>query len=565
MGPSGRGQTSEDMTGSAIDTDTSNIPRELITGSVVIAAIVMFIWTGGSAMTAVVRYLTGVGPNVQEILLTALLLNIALIMFGWRRYRDLQVEVARRRDAEERARALAETDPLTGFLNRRSMTEKISALLEEAKSVGQPVAILMLDLDNFKQVNDVHGHAAGDYVLLTIARRIRETVPPEALTARLGGDEFACAFMFDPSSRDSVTRIAQRLVTAMNEPMDLDDLHLTVSTSIGIARSDADCSSMEALMRRGDIAMYAAKKHGRNTYVWFDASMERELSERSKMETDIRHGIVHGEFLPYYEPQIELSTGRLIGFEMLARWQRPDHGLVSPELFIPIAEESGHIGDLSLAVIRRAFEETRDWDPALTLSINISPAQLKDPWLSQKIRKLLVETGFPAGRLELEITEGALFENLSLAQAIVSSLKNQGIRIALDDFGSGYGSLAHLRALPLDRIKINRDFVSSINHSSESAAIVTTIINLAESLHLGVTAEGIENARIESRLRELGCNEGQGWHFGKPMPVDQARELVRQKGLLLTLIGDDPEDEAPAAQPEDSSEGSNADAVRKAV
>ena len=225
--------------------------------------------------------------------------------------------------------------------------------------------------------------------------------------------------------------------------------------------------------------------------------------------------------------------------------------------WIPLA-----IGDLSLAVIRRAFEETRDWDPALTLSINISPAQLKDPWLSQKIRKLLVETGFPAGRLELEITESALFENLSLAQAIVSSLKNQGIRIALDDFGSGYGSLAHLRALPLDRIKINRDFVSSVNHSNESAAIVTTIINLAESLHLGVTAEGIENARIESRLRELGCNEGQGWHFGKPMPVEQARDLVREKGLLLTLIGDDdPEPCTPAAETEEPA----GEPIRKAI
>lgn len=561
MEPSGQGQIRNDMTGSAIDRDTSSVPRELITGSVVIAAIVMFIWTGGSAMTAVVRHLTGVGPNVQEILLTALLLNIALILFGWRRYRDLQIEVARRKDAEERARELAETDPLTGFLNRRSMTEKVSVLLDEAQESGQPVAILMLDLDNFKQVNDVHGHAAGDHVLLTIAQRIKDVIPPEALAARLGGDEFACAFMFGADSRDPVTRVAQQLVTTMNEPMDLDDLHLTVSTSIGIARSDADCTSMAGLMRRGDIAMYSAKKHGRNTYVWFDESMERELSERSKMETDIRHGIIHGEFLPYYEPQIELSTGRLIGFEMLARWQRPDHGLVSPELFIPIAEESGHIGDLSLAIIRRAFEETRDWDPLLMLSINISPAQLKDPWLSQKIRKLLLETGFPAGRLELEITESALFENLSLAQAIVSSLKNQGIRIALDDFGSGYGSLAHLRALPLDRIKINRDFVSSVNHSNESAAIVTTIINLAESLNLAVTAEGIENARIESRLRELGCNEGQGWHFGKPMPVEQARDLVREKGLLLTLIGDDPELTEPVAKP-DASVG---EPVRKAI
>lgn len=504
----------------------------MITGSIVVAAIVMFIWTGGSAMSSVVRYLTGVGPGVEQILMTALLLNIALILFGWRRYRDLELEVVQRKEAEERARSLAATDPLTGFLNRRSLAEEGAALLARAERKQKCVAMLMLDLDNFKNVNDVHGHAAGDLVLTTAAHRIEGLMPPSALTARLGGDEFACAFIFDPNSPEIVDRIAEELVSAMTGPVTRDTLHLTVSTSIGIARSDYDCDSVESLMRRADIAMYCAKNQGRNRFSWFDASMERELNTRNKLEADMRQGIPRGEFVPYYEQQIDLASGRLNGFEMLARWEHPTEGLISPDIFIPIAEETGLIADLSLAVMRVAFEEAKNWDPTLSLSVNISPAQLKDPWLSQKILKLLVETGFPANRLEVEITESSLFENLSLAQSIVGSLKNQGIRIALDDFGTGYSSLAHLRALPFDRIKIDRSFVSSINQNSESAAIVSAIARLGDSLGLPVTAEGIEDKHIERQLRRLGCTKGQGWHFGKPMSVEQARKMLAEQNLL---------------------------------
>jgi EAL domain-containing protein (putative c-di-GMP-specific phosphodiesterase class I) len=206
--------------------------------------------------------------------------------------------------------------------------------------------------------------------------------------------------------------------------------------------------------------------------------------------------------------------------------------VIAPDNFIPVAEECGLISDLSIAVMRRALAEARDWDPSLTLSVNISPAQLKDPWLAQKIVKLLVETGFPASRLEIEITESSLFQNLPLAQSIVGSLKNQGIRLALDDFGTGYSSLAHLRALPFDRIKIDRSFVTSINRDPESAAIVTAISKLGESLNLPITAEGIEDGDIRDRLREMGCHKGQGWHFGKPMTVAAARRMLAERGLL---------------------------------
>jgi EAL domain-containing protein (putative c-di-GMP-specific phosphodiesterase class I) len=261
--------------------------------------------------------------------------------------------------------------------------------------------------------------------------------------------------------------------------------------------------------------------------------MEMELKARNDLEIGLRKAIPAGEIVPFFEQQVDLKTGALQGFEVLARWEHPTRGIISPDLFIPIAEETGLIADLSASIMRQAFTAARDWDPSITLSVNISPGQLRDPYLAQKIVRLLVETGFPAGRLEIEITETSLFENLSLAQSIIGSLKNQGIRIALDDFGTGYSSLAHLRALPFDRIKIDRSFVCSINDNSESAAIVNAITRLGDSLNLPITAEGVEDQAIQDRLNVLGCAKGQGWHFGKPVGIAGARILLAQRELLV--------------------------------
>ena len=246
----------------------------------------------------------------------------------------------------------------------------------------------------------------------------------------------------------------------------------------------------------------------------------------------MRVGIPNGEFVPYFEQQIDLATGKLTGFEMLARWESPTQGLISPEIFIPIAEETGMIGDLSMSILRQALQNAKHWDSSLTISVNISPVQLLDPWLAQKIVKLLVESGFPANRLEIEITESSLFENLSLAQSIVGSLKNQGIKIALDNFGTGYGSLAHLRALPFDRIKIDRSFVSSTIRNAESKAIVKAINGLGESLGMPITAEGIEDRETESELREIGCAKGQGWFYGRPLTIAETEKVLAERNLL---------------------------------
>jgi EAL domain-containing protein (putative c-di-GMP-specific phosphodiesterase class I) len=260
--------------------------------------------------------------------------------------------------------------------------------------------------------------------------------------------------------------------------------------------------------------------------------MERELNMRNAIESGMRDGIPLGQFVPYYEQQIDLTTGRIHGFEMLARWEHPTRGIIPPDIFIPIAEETGMIADLSMSVMRQAFEEAKNWDPSLTLSVNIAPSQLRDPWFAHKIVKLLVETGFPANRLEIEITESALADNMGVAQSVVGSLKNQGIRLALDDFGTGYSSLSNLRALPFDRVKIDRSFVTSLGSNAESTAVVNAITKLSDSLGLPVTAEGVETPEIEAKLKTLGCYQGQGWHLGKPMDVGQVRVLLAERNLL---------------------------------
>jgi diguanylate cyclase (GGDEF)-like protein len=526
--------------------------RDFVAGGIMTAAILMFVGTASSVLPDMIGRYNGLAVSPDNIAVTALLLNIALIIFGWRRYSELHEEIAHHKSAEEQAKTLAVTDPLTGCLNRRALGEASANLIAQAARREMTVAYVMLDLDNFKNINDIHGHDAGDKVLVEVARRLRATMPPNSHVARLGGDEFACTFIFDADFPETVQRVAEDMIEQVSHsivgPASNGDAELAVTASIGLARADLCDNSLDVLMRRADIAMYASKKHGRNRYCWFDPRMESEVQFRNKIESGMRVGIGRGEFVPYYEQQIDLSSGTLIGFEVLARWNSPELGQVAPDVFIPIAEDTGMIGDLSTCVIRQAMEDARGWDQSLTISVNISPVQLRDPWLAQKIVKLLVETGFPASRLEIEITESCLFENMGLAQSIIGSLKNQGVRVALDDFGTGYSSLAHLRALPFDRIKIDRSFVTSMNESKESRAIVQTIAMLGESMGLPITAEGIEDGDLIAHLTAIGCAKGQGFHFGQPLSVEQARRLLADRNLLGFPVQPKTHEDEPAVE-----------------
>ncbi|MFM5908812.1 MAG: putative bifunctional diguanylate cyclase/phosphodiesterase, partial [Novosphingobium sp.] len=480
------------------------IGKDIAVLGVCFAAIIMFVGTGSAVVPQVVRWFNGMGMPPDRIMSNALLLNIALIIFGWRRYRDLSEQMAERSLAEENARRLSETDFLTDCLNRRAMAPAIEDLRIESARKGEQVAVIVLDLDNFKRLNDSNGHAAGDVVLRESANRMRAILPGGALLSRLGGDEFACAVAFDASRQDTIDRIASQFIDSLCTPIEAGGVLLEgLSVSIGLVRADTFTGrpvTAQNLLHMADIAMYHAKKGGKNRFYWFEAQMESELRFRSELEAGIRNGVPVGEFVPFYEPQIDLKTGTISGFEMLARWQSPELGLVGPDLFIPIAEEIGMIADLSESVIRQALADARQWDPSLTLSVNISPIQLRDPWFAQKLLKLLVEANFPASRLEIEITESCLHENLGLVRSLIASLKNQGIRISLDDFGTGYSSLAQLRSLPFDRIKIDRSFISTLSSSSDSLTIVQAIVSLGQGLGLPITAEGVEDSEVVDEL-----------------------------------------------------------------
>ena len=511
---------------------TRHISREFMTGAITGAALLLFVGTGGAVLIEAVENLHGGTAIVDWTLVAAMLLNVALILFGWFRYRGLADDLTQALNANQRAHTLPQQDALTGFLNRRSLIEEGAALLAGTRRRGKALALLTIDLDHFKSVNDIHGYAVGDLLLAQVATTIGAIVPGSSLLARLGADEFACAFVFDAKHPDIVDRIAERLNAGLAQPFAANGAEIHVSTSIGIARSGIDCTSIDSLLRTSDIALHAAKAAGRNRHAWFDHSMERSLQLRGELEAGLRSAIPKNEIVPYFEQQVDMISGRITGFEVLARWEHPKRGTIAPDVFIPIAEEIGMIGDLSLSIMRQAFTAARDWDAGLTLSVNVSPLQLRDAWLAQKIIKTLVETGFPASRLEIEITESALFDNLPLAQSIVGSLKNQGIRLALDDFGTGYSSLAHLRALPFDRIKIDKSFVTSILDNPESMAIVNTIVRLGDSLNLPTTAEGIEDIAVEERLRGMGCAKGQGYLYGRPLGAAQVRQLLAEKRLL---------------------------------
>lgn len=530
-------------------TSLGKAQRDLVTLGIAIAAILLFVTTGGTLMPQIVSAWLGNGPAPDPELTTAVLLNIALLLFGWRRYADLQKEVMERRRAEAWAQELASVDSLTGCLNRRSGLPAIEALLTRAASRNREVAVLMMDLDNFKHINDLNGHALGDAVLIETAGRLAALMPDDAVLARLGGDEFVCALPYDRASPESIDRFAEDVVARISEPIAERDALLEATLSIGIASSsDAEpltaSSRAEALIHCADIAMYHAKKQGRNRFYWFEAQMEAELRYRAELETGIRRGIPAGEFVPYYEQQVDLDSGELAGFEMLARWHSPHFGVVSPEVFIPIAEQMDVISELSESLIRQALCDAREWDPKLTLSVNISPVQLRDPWFAQKLLKMLAEAGFPPARFEIEITESCLHENLGAVRAIITTLKNHGIRISLDDFGTGYSSLSQLRSLPFDRLKIDRSFVNDIAADGSPSELVEAIVSLGRGLSLPVTAEGVESAAILAALRTIGPLKGQGYLYG--MPEDAAATRQRLDRLDLLTGAKPAADETPA-------------------
>ena len=490
----------------------------LIISCATLAAIVLFVGLGSE----VLRPAFGASRLPDPSLTMAFLLNIAIILFGWRRSKDLKQAL----DAYERAERLAErnanTDAATGLSNRRELLRSI----RDALDAKRPGALLLIDLDHFKRVNELYGHLAGDQLLKSVAEILQQAAPQAACCARTGGDEFAV--LLDGEGTKNAEEVANSILASLATPIFAAGAQVQASASIGIT-SIARLRKEEDVLRQGDVALYAAKRDGRSQFAWFDQQLDTELSERLAFEEDMRAGIQRGEFVPFFQPLIDLDSRDLVGFEALARWRSPTRGFLEADQFIGVAESTGLVGPLTMTVIKQALSEAVTWPPHLKVAVNISPVQFRDARLATQIIKLLTETGFPAKRLEIEITENSLLEDRDQVIAIIQSLKNLGVSVSLDNFGTGYASLAQVNSLPVDRIKIDRSFISTIVKSEQTAAIVDTIAHLGHKLNVPITAEGVESEQIRSALGGLGCTEAQGWLFGRAVSGDSVRTFLGLK------------------------------------
>jgi diguanylate cyclase (GGDEF)-like protein/PAS domain S-box-containing protein len=437
------------------------------------------------------------------------------------------------REAEAEIRHLAFHDPLTGLPNRRCFEETLSACLLDA-TAKSPVAILLLDLDGFKSVNDTHGHAIGDKTLKAVSSKVNAVLESNHCFARIGGDEFAIVMpkiggLHEPNA------LADRIVGTLKDPIIIDDLVIRLGVGIGIVVSPDDGMQSDDLLRRADRALYRAKAVGRSSVCLFDADIDLVSEQHDQIEQELRDAIASGDLIvPYYQPILSLKDGGIVGFEVLARWESKRWGNVPPDVFIPIAEDAGLIGMLSAKLLDQACQDAKEWPDTLTLAFNISAVSLQDPTLKLQILAKLAQSNLNPRRLELEITESALVDNLRVAQDTIGQLRQAGVRIALDDFGTGYATLSQLLSFQPDRIKIDRSFVSRLDENEEARVIVRAILGLAKGLSLSTTAEGVENSDHLKYLRANGCDDVQGHMFSKAIPAtDIPAMLGRYSDAIL--------------------------------
>lgn len=439
------------------------------------------------------------------------------------------------RRAEALARHLADHDALTGLPNRRRLTEKVKEAIASSKLSDTSYSILLVDLDRFKPVNDVYGHTVGDTVLREVASRLQSVVRKGDTVARLGGDEFAVICTVNSASenpRQAASNLASRVIAKISAPIEVGEDSFNVGASIGIALCPEHGLDQDELLKSADIAMYKAKHEGRGRFHFFEDHMDAEVRSQASLEGDFRRAVASHEVHPHYQPLMELSKGKLVGFEILARWQHATLGNIAPDIFIPIAEKLGLISALTRELLRTACNEAKTWPEHLILALNLSPLQLTDPLLPMQILAVLSEMEFSPNRLEIEITEGALAKDLQGAKAILTTFQSLGIKISLDNFGMGYSSMFNLTDLRFDKIKIDRSFIRSMNGNPESLAIVNSVLALSKRLGVPTLAEGVENREAMLKLIDSGCEFGQGYLFGKAVSGSEAREIIaRSQGL----------------------------------
>ena len=433
-------------------------------------------------------------------------------------------DITERLRAEERIRHLAQFDALTDLPNRVTFYERMAEVLRHLRR-AESVGVLSLDLDHFKNVNDTLGHPVGDLLLKAAAARMRSCVRDEDIIARLGGDEFAIVQIPSAEPPDPPA-LAVRLIEAIGAPYDLDGHQVVVGTSVGIAIAPADGREPDVLMKNADLALYRAKADGGGTYRFFELEMDARMQARHAIEMDLRRAVVNGEFEIYYQPIIDLKSGRVTSCEALIRWHHPRRGMVPPLEFIPVAEETGLIVPIGEWVVRQACAEAAHWPADITVSVNVSPAQFKSRKLVQTVIGALASSGIAPDRLELEITELVLLQESEGAFAVLHQLRNLGIKIAMDDFGTGYSSLGYLRSFPFDKIKIDQSFIRDLPAKEDSVAIIRAVVGLSSSLGITTTAEGVETEQQLESLRHEGCSEVQGFLLAEPKPAQQLRDLL---------------------------------------
>ncbi|MGY3289810.1 diguanylate cyclase (GGDEF)-like protein [Bradyrhizobium sp. LM3.6] len=451
------------------------------------------------------------------VLIVGMLLTLSLSIYLRLASRNSQrLSLANRRVLE-----LAQTDILTGLPNRAFFLARLDELNGRLKDGGPTFSILMLDLDRFKNVNDSLGHGAGDALLRQVAQRLKSAVRTGDVLARLGGDEFAIIQEACEDQRVCSTELAGRIAKLVAEPFLLPGHRVEIGTSIGIAIAPDHGSDQEQLLKKADLALYRSKSAGRNCFTIYDKAMSAELEARNTLEGDLRDAIAQCQLEVHYQPFVDALSGARRGFEALVRWRHPSRGLIPPDQFIPLAEETGLIVPLGEFVLRRACADAAGWPSHLALAVNLSPIQFKEAELFEMISAALADSGLPPQRLEIEITESVLLERGVENHAFMERLKSIGIELALDDFGTGYSSLSYLTAFPFDKIKIDKSFIRNLTHLPRSSAIISSIVTLARGLDMSVTAEGVETREEYERLKALGVNFAQGYLFGRPQPIER--------------------------------------------
>ena len=427
---------------------------------------------------------------------------------------------------------LSRVDQLSGLMNRNALHERADWLIAEASRENTKFAVLFLDLDHFKDVNDSLGHKIGDSLLKTIAGYLQEVIRAEDFVARIGGDEFVIVIN-NYESHLELTRIMQRLLDRIKEPFVIESHPIYISGSVGVVMYPKDGSDMPTLLKHADIAMYEAKRKGRDQYHFFTDSLNHKVQKDIKLEKDLRNGLKNNEFKLYYQPKVDLKTGMIVGCEALIRWFHPQEGMVPPDDFIPLCEHNGFIVPLGEWVLYEAARQQVQWKNQgicdLPISVNVSVKQLHDENFEEKFTKVLNMTGILSNRLDVEITENMFLENTDRNFTIMSMIRFSGCTISLDDFGTGYSSLSYLKKFPMDTLKIDKTFMDDYE-SKSGAMFIETIVNIGKTLEMNVVAEGAETAEQIAFLREIGCDVYQGYYCSKPLPADGYAKLILEKG-----------------------------------